>query len=380
MEAPEVCRLLMRRPWLLAGRDDVAIEAVHRFEDHVRSLVRDLQWCLVVEPDMVRLVKSPPARLADRMLTEGAVSRWMWLCVAAIDELPFVTRTADLVAAAREASAEARIAYTGSREDLRKLRCGIEMLLERGVVEILDGTLDELEDADTSALLKLRHDRLLSLVGNAGPLHADGTWMVDPLTEPERWIEESAAQAATSARVLRRLVDDTVVHWGDLDLPEEHWLRTELHGKVAEVAEALGMWVEERAEGVALVLDGEHAGLRGHTFPNRGTVHHAAVLVRDHALAAGRREGPGQPGPGWRSVSADSVAALLASGAGVHRWWGEEYRRNIPRLADEVRALWAHLGLLRVAPGYTDRWWLSPAVARWAAPKEVENTSEGQNT
>ncbi len=79
-------------------------------------------------------------------------------------------------------------------------------------------------------------------------------------------------------------------------------------------------------------------------------------------------------------MSADSVAALLASGAGVHRWWGEEYRRNIPRLADEVRALWAHLGLLRVAPGYTDRWWLSPAVARWAAPKEVENTSEGQNT
>ncbi len=381
MEASEVCRLLMRRPWLLAGRDDAAIEAVHRFEDQVRSLVvGDLQWRLVVEPDTVRLVKSPPVRLADRLPADSATIRWMWLCVAAIDDMPFMAPTADLVAAAREAAEEARIPYTGSREELRKLRCGIEMLIERGVVEVLDGTLDELEDAEASAWVRMRHDRLLSLMGNTGPLLHDGTWTVDPLPEPDRWIEECAAPASTAARVLRRLVDDTVVHWADLDLPEEHWLRTELHGKVAEVAEALGMWVEERAEGVALVLDDEHAGLRGHTFPHRGTVQHAAVLVRDHALAAGRGEGPGQPGPGWRSVRADAVAGVLADGAGTHRWWGEEYRRNIPRLVDEVRALWAHLGLLRVFPAYTDLWWLSPAIARWAAPRVTENTSEGPRT
>ncbi|MFE7529246.1 DUF2398 family protein [Kitasatospora sp. NPDC057542] len=381
MEASEACRLLMRRPWLWSGRDDAAIEAVHRFEDEVRSLVRDLQWRLVVEPDTVRLSKSPPLRSGERLLFEASVCLWMWLCVAAIEQLPFVTRTADLVSGAREVAGEAEIVCTGSLEELRRLRCGIEMLCERGVVEVLDGTLEELEDPDVSALLKLRHDRMLWLVANAGPLHADGTWMVDPLAEPREWIEGCAAEAGTGARVLRRLVDDTVVHWADLSLPEAHWLRTQLDGKVAEVAEALGMWVEERAEGVALVLDGEHAALQGHSFPQRGTLQHAAVLTRDYVLASGRTDGAGCPGPGWRAVAAESVGEQLARWARTHRWWSDAYRFNIPLLVLEVRKFWTRLGLLRVACGYIDTWWLSPATARWAGPcpmVSATNENEGR--
>ncbi|MFE0457795.1 DUF2398 family protein [Kitasatospora sp. NPDC058965] len=376
MGAGEVCRRLLARPWLLSGRDDAAIEAVHRFEEQVRSLARALEWRLVIEPDTVRLLKSPPERLRERTWPVAEECRWMWLAAAAIDRLPPMVTTAHLVAAAREAAVEIGFTVTGSRHELQETRRGLEMLQARGVIEVREGTLEELEDRHRCALLRLHHERTLFLIANAELMGEDGAWVVDPAADPGEWIERCAPPASTGARVLRRLVDDTVVYWSDLSVSESYWLREQLDDQVAQAAELLGLGVEERAEGVALVLSSEHAGVQGHGFPlHRGTVQHAAVLVRDFALTGGRTDGAGCPGPGWLALTPQAVEEQLARCARTHLWWSGAYRSDIAQLAGEVRLLWQQLGLLRITTGYTDTWWFSPAAARWARTDSASPTS-----
>ena len=79
----------MRRPWLVAGRDDEDIAAVLRNYPALRDLFGRLGWPLYADRDLVRLFKTPPARLGA--FAAGGPGpqtlQWFFLLVAGAETL-----------------------------------------------------------------------------------------------------------------------------------------------------------------------------------------------------------------------------------------------------------------------------------------------------
>lgn len=131
----EVVAALVRRlraqTWLIGGRDDELIEAVHRHAVAVRAMLEVLGCTLVVEPDLVRVhvPVEPVSFMPGDSAPEGV---WFWLTAAVLEGLPPRARLGQVVGAARSAAAEAEIPVTQSQSELRALVAGLRMLCERG--------------------------------------------------------------------------------------------------------------------------------------------------------------------------------------------------------------------------------------------------------
>ncbi|MBI4944347.1 MAG: TIGR02678 family protein [Actinobacteria bacterium] len=366
-EVAAVLRLLAARPWLVAGRDDEAIAAVRRNADAVRDTFARLGWVLVVERDLVRLRKSPPPRRDAWAATapSAATCSWFFLLVAAAESMPPKVALATLVTAARSAAAEVGLPVTTDIGERRAISGALKMLGERGVVEQVDGEVDGfVHDENAPVLLAVHHTRLVHVVAN----FADA----DPVEEPLEWLAMVEREPDVARRMRRRLVDDTLVHAGDLDPAEADWLRRRVRGDDgAPLAAAFGLHLERRGEGAAFVVPSEafrHAKELGPLpFPTPGTVGHAALLLCDDAAVSGDLD---EGRPGWRGLARRSVVARLTRwgeqfGAGRGGWAGEDVD-NPEGLADKVGALLAGLDLVRVTDDGT--WWFSPATGRWRAP------------
>lgn len=365
-EVAAVLRLLAVRPWLVAGRDDEAIAAVRRNVEAVRDAYARLGWVLVVERDLVRLRKSPPQRRAAWAATAppAATCSWFFLLVAAAESMPPRVALATLVTAARAAAAEAGLPVTTDIGERRAIAAALRMLDDRGVVEQLDGDVDGfVHDEEAPVLLAVHHTRLVHVVAN----FADA----DPVADPQGWLALVEREPDTARRMRRRLVDDTLVHAGDLDPAEADWLRRRVRGDDgAPLAAAFGLHLERRAEGAAFVVPTEafrHARELGPLpFPTPGTVGHAALLLCDAAAVHGALD---DTRVGWRGLTRPDVVDRLAGwgrrfGAGRGGWAGEDV--DDPQgLAEKVRALLTGLDLVRVDDG---TWWFSPATGRWQPP------------
>lgn len=386
-------RLLMVRPWLVAGRDDDAIAKVKRNAEALRYVLGRLGWVLVVERDLVRLRKTPPARREAHVAAGPNQRTWEWffLLVAAAESMGRRVALGALVAAARAAAAEAEVPSTGDIGERRAIVAALKMLSARGVIEELDGEVGGyVHDDNPPVLLAVHHTRLLHVVANYSGEH-------DPVEDPEGWLEAVEREPDAGRRMRRRLVDDTLVHSCDLDDSEADWLSRRLRGDDgAPLAEAFGLHIERRSEGAAFVVpedsyrhDWELGPL---AFPGSGTVAHAALLVCNWVAAepvpgpaVGPVPEPGpEPGPedaaeteqvlpaGWRGVDAGAVAAKLAElaadeQAGSAGWSRELAADPEGRLLDEVEALLVGLDLVR--RDGAGRWLFSPASARWPSPQ-----------
>jgi uncharacterized protein (TIGR02678 family) len=368
-ETAEVLRLLMVRPWLVAGRDDEAIAKVKRNLKGVRDAFGRLGWVVVVERDLVRLRKTPPARRprpGDTAAASARAYQWFFLLVAAAEGMGRRVGLGSLVTAARAAAGEAGVAATGELAERRAIVAALRMLTERGVLEQLDGDIDGyVHDDDPPVLLAVHHTRLLHVIANyAGD--------IDPATDPAGWLE-AVEREPDPAR--RRLVDDTAVHACDLDDAEADWLSRRVRADDGgPLAAAFGLHLERRSEGAAFVV-GDSAyrhpwQLGPLPFPASGTVAHAALLVCNWAMREGETGG-GIP-PGWRAVEAAAVAAKLeeladAQASGSGGWARELTGDPGGRFLDEVRGLLCRLDMIRTGDG--DRWLFAPVAARWPAPK-----------
>ena len=367
-ETAAALRLLARRPWLVAGRDDAAIAAVRRNEAAIRDVLTRLGWVLVVERDLVRLRKPPPVR-PEAWAAQGPAPRtcsWFFLLVAGAESLPPRTGLSNLVTAARSAAAEAGIRATGDIGARRAIVAALKDLDRRGVVEQLEGDPDDyVRDAAAEVLLAVHHTRLAHVVANVGPAEPDG--------DPAGWLAAVAREPDPARRMRRRLVDDTLVHSCDLDEAEADWLSRRVRGDDgAPLAAAFGLHLERRAEGAAFVVPDDAYRypyeLGPQPFPAQGTVPHAALLLCEQAGLDGR--GDGAPGPGWRGFPADEVAgrlAALAATVGAGRGgWSREYVEDPPALAGQVEELLTGVGLLRVEETEAGAvWWVSPGAGRW---------------
>lgn len=340
LEAASVLRLLMVRPWLVAGRDDDAIAKVRRNLDAVRDALGRLGWVLVVERDLVRLRKTPPCRRdqVSRLMRSPRTYQWLFLLVAAAESVGRRVGLATLVAAARVAAAEAEIQSTGDIGERRAIVGALRMLTERGVVEELDGDIDGyVRDEDPPVLLAVHHTRLLQVIANFSGEH-------DPVTDAEGWLQAVEREPDAARRMRRRLVDDTVVYVRDLDEAEADWLRRRVRGDDGgPLADAFGLRLERRAEGAAFVVpDGayRHAWELGPLpFPASGTTAHAALLLCN--WSTGPADALEDIGGGWRAAAAAAIADQLAELAADKRAGG--WRRELAtdprgRLKDEVAA------------------------------------------
>jgi uncharacterized protein (TIGR02678 family) len=364
-----VLRLLLVRPWLVAGRDDDAIATVKQNLDAVRDVFSRLGWVLVVERDLVRLRKTPPPRRASAT-AQGSNARtyqWFFLLVAAAERMGRRVALGPLVTAARAAAAEAGVTPTGDIVERRAIVAALKLLAERGVVEQLDGDVDGyIHDDNPAVLLAVHHTRLLHVIANYSPEH-------DPVTDPCGWLDGVEREPDPARRMRRRLVDDTVVHVCDLDDAEADWLSRRVRGDDGgPLAAAFGLHLERRMEGAAFVVPESayrHPWQLGPLpFPASGTVAHAALLVCNWAMSAGSTDGVPS---GWRaaggSAVGDRLAEIAADPASGSGGWSRDLAGDpTGRLLDEVRALLEGLDLVRVDDA--GRWQFSPAAARWPVP------------
>jgi uncharacterized protein (TIGR02678 family) len=365
-ETASVLRQLMVQPWLVAGRDDVAIAAVRRNEAAIREVLGRLGWVLVAERDFVRLRKSPPVR-RDAWAATGPTpltSSWFFLLVAAAESLPPRVSIGQLIAAARSAAAEAEIPAADDMPQRYAILAAVKLLEQRGVVESLDGDLNLLlREDDPPVLLAVHHHRLVHVIANFGT--------ADPVADPAGWLQQVARESDPARRMRRRLVDDTAVYAIDLDPDEADWLSRRVRGDDGlPLAEAFGLHLERRAEGAAFVVPADafrsRDALGDRPFPGGGTVAHAAVLLCDLAESDGM---VAAERPGWRGIADDDVLRHLTTFAAKYagQGWAAEHVAAPAGLAVEVAALLAGVNLLRVETGM---WWFAPAAGRWERPRE----------
>lgn len=369
-ETAAVLRLLMWKPWLIAGRDDDAIGAVRRNLAAIRDAVGKLGWVLIAERDFVRLRKSPPTR-RDAWAAHGPkplTCVWFFLLVAAAESMPAKVGLGQLVTAAKTAAAEAGLPAPDDQAERYAIHGALKMLDDRRVVENIDGDLDEfLTNSDAPVLLAVHHHRLVHVIANIGT--------GNPVADPQGWLAQVEREADPARRMRRRLIDDTVVHTVDLDDDEADWMSRRVRGDDGlPLAETFGLHLERRAEGAAFIVPDDAFRLRKELgdlpFPAGGTVAHAALLLCDAASSDGAIDADR---PGWRRLAADDIIRLLAGYAaqyGHGRGWGQEYVENLPKLSEEIQKLLTDLALLRVEN--TTDWWFSPAAGRWErAPAPV---------
>lgn len=365
-EITSALRRLASQPWLISGRDDEVIQKVRRHESQVRDALALLGWSLVVEPGLVRLRKSPPHRREEfaAAAPPAQTRSWFFLLAAASEAMPPRCGLGDLVSEARSAAAEVGLQSTNSMSERRAIVAALRMLIQRGIITQLDGESERFaEDERVLVLLEIHHTRLLYLIANwAAP---------DPVLEPEQWLAQVERQPDLNRRMRAWMVDDAVIHAGDLDVEEGDWLSRRARSVAGlPIAQRFGLHLERRAEGLLLTVPPEAyrypRELGDYRFPGTGTEAHAALLLCDHATVEGRTDDG--PGLGWRSLSGAQVRKWLVVLADENPSWKGELRMNTPALMGAIQQLLGALGLLRLSEDGT--WWFSPATARFEPPKK----------
>jgi uncharacterized protein (TIGR02678 family) len=391
-------RLLLSTPLINERTAPEQFDLVRRRHDPIRKWFDYYcGWTLTVEPRLgyARLVKvrtaTDPSRPARRLRSGRAPfdrRRYVLLCVAAAELLAVPVTTigllADRIATATATDDVVATFDTASRGERMAFVDALKMLEHLGVLDVVDGTTEAFVDSaaakvlyqvDATLLLRLlaapvgpsqlgvpapevalRFEELLVAVSRERRYGSSGEPRDAPAVASEvqrnLWLRHS---------VLRRLVDDPVVHLDDLSAEERAYLSSPTGRQlVRRAAEQAGFELEERAEGLLLVdVDAIATDSR---FPDdSGTAKVAALLLLD-ALT----------GPTTVPQLESAAAALLDR----FPRWAKSYRGEdgARALAVDAVAVLTGFGLARSANGVVRP---LPAAARYAV--QETRTAEGSS-
>jgi len=378
-ERRKALRALLRTPLLTArGPDPVAFGLVRKHTPWLREwLARNAGWSLHADAELARLRKVPadlrdasrPAR-ARKGDPPFSRRRYVLLCLALAvlereDRQTVLGRLAEQVVAlvaGDPALAEAGITFDlAGRDQRRDLVAVVRLLLELKVLARVDGD-EESYLADRGDVLYTINRPVLAtfLAVRRGPSMVQAEDLdarLDAITaEPLPDTDEGRLRRLRT-RLTRRLLDDPVVYYDDLDPDEIDYLHRARGTLLREITEATGLIAEVRAEGIAMVDD--RGDLTDLGLPEEGTYGHVTLLLAEH-LAGCARARPGAPVS--RAALHQRVAELIAEHR--HHW-----RKCVAEpgadqaIADEVITKLAALRLVRVTP---DGVVPLPAVARYA--------------
>ena len=377
-ERRRALRTLLATP--LVGVDHPDFPRIRRHGAWLRDwLARETGWPLQVEGDFARLHKRPadlddatrPARSGrgQTMVTFNR-RRYALLCLLLADlersdaQVTLGRLAESLVnAAADPALADAGLRFAlDNRGERRDLVAVVRLLLDWRVLIRVAGDEeafvqrgvegDVLYDIDRRILAAL-------LVTTRGPSLVE---FEAPVTEPatrlatitETFVPDTAEGRNRAQRhaLTRRLLDDPVVYFDDLDPDAAAYLTSQRTALVGRVEEASGLVAEIRAEGIAMVdPDGE---LSDALIPAEGTEGHATLLLAEHLAATG--------------PAGTDVEALEARVRDWQQRYGRYWRKNAREPGAE-RELCARgldrLAALRLIERRDDRVRPLPALARF---------------
>jgi uncharacterized protein (TIGR02678 family) len=379
---------------LLAADGSQAAELglVRRHADWLREwFARHAGWTLQVQSELARLRKTPGdmtdgSRAADDGKHGARFSRrrYVLLCLALAalersDRQTTLGKLADdimLLGRAEPAFAAAGMDLSFESQDLRRdLVHAIRFLLERRVLLRIHG--DELEyvSGKGDVLYTIRRPALAAMLNvRRGPSTiAEATFdeRLGALSEELTAGTEEERNRRLRHRLVRRLIDDPVLYYQDLDADELAYLTSQRGHMLRHIEEATGLVAEVRKEGIALVDEGGE--LTDVAMPEEGTEGHLTLLLAEH-LADRARQEPGV------AVGLAALRGRVAQLVAAHR---SHWRKNVTE-AGADQALCTHaierlesLRLLRRTP---DGVVPLPAIGRYAVLPPAEGASRAGTT
>jgi uncharacterized protein (TIGR02678 family) len=371
VERRQAMRALLVRPLLAAGGPDgEALALVRRHTAWLRDwLGRNTGWTLQVEPELARLRKTPadlgdatrPARDAGSDLPFSQ-RRYVLLCLALAalereDRQTTLGRVADTVLA--EVAGEPGFAAAGvtfeleGRDARRDLVHVVRLLLDLRVLVRVQGQEEHFVERRGDVLYDVRRPALAALLAvRRGPstVRADASFeeRLAAIVDEPRPEGEDAHHRRLRHGLTRRLLDDPVVYYDELEEDERAYLIGQRSNLLRQIHEATGLVAEVRREGIALV---DPAGTLTDTrLPEEGTEGHVTLLVAeflvDHARGTAGAGGVASPDAGV--VPRAAVIAHIASKKAEHRThWRKDALAPGAEIVLAGQAL-AHLEALRL--------------------------------
>ena len=348
---------------------------------HRRALVdwfaEHTGWQLVVDESggFARLHKVPARRDATRPALAPTSSarpfdrrRYSLLCLvlAVLDATSGQTTLRHVAEDVAERSRDlARVPpFDATRYGERRALVDVlRLLVELGVLAERDGDTERFARADSGdALYDVDDRRLAQLV--AAP--SSPSLVEDPADLPVEVYPDSDDGRRLRARhmVVRRLLDDPVVHYDDLTEREADWLAHAL-GYVGDLLDRdVALTVERRAEGLLAVDPAKE--LTDETFPDGGsTAKHAALLLAELLTDRARTaRAEGREVPTMPDAEVVALVAELRDAYAQRCSWAQSYCDDDgTALATDALDLLVRFGLVaRDGDGWRPR----PAIARFA--------------
>jgi uncharacterized protein (TIGR02678 family) len=378
-------RALLAKPLLTADADAEMLTLVRRHVTELRQwLNRETGWRLIADSGTARLFKTAPV-LSDASHPARGYNkepfgrrRYVTLCLAlsALARADAQTTLGSLADDILTAAADPELTAAGftltleSRADRADLVAIVRLLLGWGVLSRVAGDEDAYLAAGTDVLYDVRRPVLgVLLTGIRGPSTVNAATfegrIADLTAEPVAESDELRNQALRR-RLTRRLLEDPVVYYDELDEDEKAYLFSQRHAITRRIEEATGLLPEMRAEGIAMVdPEDELTDVR---MPEQRTDGHVTLLVAEYL--ASRAE-----------ASIDDLHAFVRRAAREHKAY---WRKGVTEPGAEAELLATaleKLSALRLvaveAPIVRSR----PAIARFALDEPtIRETSQTSHT
>lgn len=365
-------RILLRHP-LVRSSDTERYRLVKRHAPELREWFEiNAGWTLYTDSSLARLSKEP-ATVAEpthplRSRSGGApfTRRRYVLLMLSLASLERSDAQISLGRLAEQVVLHAgtpELSHTGfafalaTRDDRSDLVAVVQTLLDWGVLgrvagdeaEFVQNTGDVLYDVSRRVLSQL-------LVTRRGPSVVSGDSLDDRLAA----MRDRGMPASDDLRNLmlrhsltRRLLDDPVVYFADLDDEETAYLRSQRAHICRRITEHTGLLAEVRAEGVAMVdLDDDLTDLR---MPEKGTDGHVTLLIAEHMATSG------EP-----AHSVESLRSMIRAVTGAYIGFWRASAAEAGADAGLVRTAIDRLVALRLVERTADGVRALPALARFA--------------
>lgn len=367
-------RILLRKPLLHAGgRDAEEFLLVRRHAAPLREwFQRNTGWRVHVDGEIARLVKQPaetgdtthPARDVRTKDPFGR-RRYVLFCLALAcleraDAQITLGRLAEQVvlAAADPALVEAGVAFTlESRAERSDLVAVARLLLDLGVLTRVAGDEEAFLQRTGDTLYDVERRILATLLATP---HGPSTVAVESFDERLAGVAAELPPTTDDQRnqrirhgLTRRLLDDPVLYYDELDDEERTYLAGQRGAIIARIRELTGLVAEVRAEGIAMVDPFDD--LTDVRMPEVGTIGHATLLLADHLVAHAADD-----------VSVAELHDKLRLLAQQHRAYWRKSALEQGAEVELVREAIDRLTALRLVVREGERVRARPALARYA--------------
>jgi uncharacterized protein (TIGR02678 family) len=392
-------RALLARPLIVAETDGETLVLIRQHLTELRDwLSRETGWRLVADSGTARLFKtattlsdaSRPVR--GRNKEPFTRRRYVTLCLAlsVLSRADAQTTLGSLADEVLTAAADPDLDAAGftltldNRADRSDLVAVVRLLLSWGVLARVAGDEDAYLSGGADVLYDVRRPVLGTLLtGGRGPSTIAADSFGERLAEltAESVVEtDDLRNQALRRRLTRRLLDDPVVYYDELDEDERAYLTSQRRAITRRIAEATGLVPEMRAEGIAMVdPDDELTDVR---MPEQRTDGHVTLLVAEYLArrATSRTAAASKDG-----ATLEELRAFVRQAAAEHKpYW----RKGVtePGAEDELLGVALDkliaLGLVKTVGADTGDILVRPrpAIARFAVEDPVIKDSKRKAT